>query len=197
MLFLLTPPTPLAPPALTVQAPAPRAVEELQALLKAIPDAFTQGKARDLRPLVAKAQARWEAARPGLAKTIPEPEAVFIGKQLKAMQAMKAREQAVGALGIASTLSRYQPRTAERERLQAERAVLLAWCGADAGQWEPQPRLGEIYKPVLDEARGRNPLGAIGVEEALKRVQEVWGKRQAPAAKKALKALLEASRATA
>lgn len=180
----------LAPPALTAQAPvASPTLDPLQELLEAIPEALIDGRPGSIRTLVAKARAGWEKARPELRTLVPEAERTFIDKQLKAMQTMKPREQAVGALGISSTLSRFQPRSRKQDLLQADRAAMLAWCGVDAGQWN-LPGVAEAFKPVLDQDNGQHTLAVIGVQGALKRLQESQQKHQAAGAKKALKELL-------
>ncbi len=181
----------LAMPALVVQAtPAAPSLDQLQVLFKAIPVALVEGKQGSMRGQVATAKAAWDQAKPGLRKSMPEPEATAIERQLKAMQKMKPREQAVGALGIFNMLSRYQGKSRKQELLQAQRVVLSAWCGVDGGQWEPFPNVAEAFKPILDQDNGAHALAALGVQDGLKRLQESRSKRQASAAKKALKDLL-------
>lgn len=170
-------------------------LDQVQALVGAIPEAFVQGRAREVRGLVARAKAGWERARPELRGTLPEAELLFIDRQLKAMQAMKPREQAVGALGIAGTLDRHQGRTRVLELRQAERAALLAWCNVDAGMWEALPRVKEAFQPVLDQDRGAHPRAVAGTQEALKRLQAAQGKRRAPEAKQALRELVDLAKA--
>lgn len=188
MLLLL-----IAPPALMAQAlppVAPPALEHVQDLLEAIPEALIDGKPGTMRGLVAKAKAGWDKARPELRKAMPEPELIFIDRQLKAMQTMKPREQAVGALGISSTLSRFQGKSRQQDLLTADRATMLAWCGVDAGQWNQLPRVAEAFKPLIDQDKGQHPLVVAGIQEALKRFQANQQKHQAAGAKKALKDLL-------
>jgi len=181
----------LALPALVAQvSPAAPAMDQLQELLKAIPVALVDGKGGAMRGQVAKVKAAWDQARPEIRKTLPEPETTFIDKQLKAMQKMKPREQALGALGISSTLSRFQGRSRKQDLLQAERLVLAAWCGVDGGQWEPFPNVAEGFKPILQQDNGAHALAVVGVQDGLKRLQESLQKRQAAVAKKALKDLL-------
>ncbi|GEM_PF-474303 len=180
-------------PALIAQAPpaqAPASLETLQAQLAAIPEALVAGKAGSMKGLVAKTKAEWDKAKPGLAKTMPEAEQVFVDKQLKSMQKMKPTEQAAGALGIANTLSRFQPKPKDQGLIQARRATLLAWCSVDAAQWEPMPRVGEALKLAVDQDQGRHTLAAIGAQDALKRFEESRKKKQAVPTKKALKDLL-------
>jgi len=174
-------PAPVAPP---------QALDHLQELLEAIPEALIEGKPGTMKGLVAKARAGWDQARPEVRKAMPEPEMTFIDKQLKAMQTMKPREQAVGALGISSTLSRFQGKSRQQDLLQADRTVMLAWCGVDAGQWTRLPSVAEALKPVLDGDEGRHTVAVIAAQDALKRFQESQKKKQAAPAKKALKDLL-------
>lgn len=76
-------------PALVAQAPfAPATLDQLQDLLEAIPEAVIDGKTGNLKGLLAKARAGWDKAKPELRKTIPEAEATFIDRQLKAMEKM-------------------------------------------------------------------------------------------------------------
>ena len=178
-------------PALVAQvAPAAPSMDQLQELLKAVPVALVDGKGGAMRGQVAKVKAAWDQARPEIRKALPEPEITFIDKQLKAMQKMKPREQALGALGISSTLSRFQGRSRKQDLLQAERLVLAAWCGVDGGQWEPFPNVAEGFKPILQQDNGAHALAVVGVQDGLKRLQESLQKRQAAVAKKALKDLL-------
>ena len=182
----------IAPPALIEQAPAaPRAFDHLQELLEAIPEAMIIGKRGAMRGLVAKAKAGWDRTKPEISKAMPEPEVIFIDRQLKAMQTMKPREQAVGALGISGTLSRFQPRSRQQDLLQADRTVMLAWCTVDGGQVERLPGVVEAFKPLMDQDKGQHTLAMISVQEALKRLQESQQKRHAAGAKKALKDLLD------
>jgi len=181
-------------PALVVQvSPAPPSMDQLQELLKAIPMALVEGKGGGMRGQVVKVNAAWDQAKPEIRKTMPEPEISFIDRQLKAMQKMKPREQALGALGISSTLSRFQGKSRKQDLLQAERLVLAAWCGADGGQWEPFPNVAEGFKPILQQDNGAHALAVVAVQDGLKRLQESLQKRQTVAAKKALKDLLAAT----
>ena len=93
-------------------------------------------------------------------------------------------------LGIANTLSRFQPKPKDQGLIQARRATLLAWCSVDAAQWEPMPRVGEALKLAVDQDQGRHTLAAIGAQDALKRFEESRKKKQAVPTKKALKDLL-------
>ncbi len=186
MVFLL-----IAPPVLVAQAPtAPQALDKLQALLEAIPEALIDGKSGAMQGLVVKARAGWEQARAEVRKVMPEPEMIAVDRQLKAMLKMKPLEQAVGALGVSSNLSRYQPRSRPQDLLQADRTAMLAWCSVDAGLWTQLPRVAEAFKPVLDQDKGQHALAVIHAREALKRLEENQQKRQAAGAKKALKELL-------
>ncbi len=179
------------PALLAVQAPSPApSLDQVQQLIMAIPTALTNEKRGSMRGLVAKAKAGWEQAKPGLLKTIPEPEAAFIDKQLKAMLKMKPQEQAIGAIGISTTLSRFQPRSRKQDLLQAGRLVLAAWTGADAGQWEPFPNVATGFKPLISQDNGQHTLAFIQVQDALKRLEESHQKHQVASAKKALKELL-------
>ena len=144
-----------------------------------------------MRGLVAKARAGWEQAKPAINKAMPEPEMTFIDQQLKAMQKMKPREQAVGALGISSTLSRFQARSRQQDLLQADRTAMLAWCEVDAGQWQQLPRVVETFRALIDQDKGKHTLAVSGVLGALKRLQESQQKRYSVGAKKALKDLLD------
>jgi len=181
----------LALPALVAQAPAaPASMDSLQEQLKAIPMALIDGKRTSMRGLVVKAKATWDQAKPELRKSMSEPEAIFIDKQLKAMQTMKPREQAMGALGISSTLSRFQTRGRKQDLLQADRLTMGAWCGVDAGQWDPFPNVAEGFRPLIDQDNGRHTVAVFSVQDALRRLQESRQKRQAVPAKKALKELL-------
>lgn len=184
----------LALPALVAQAtPAPPSMDQLQELLKSIPVALVEGKGGSVRGQVVKAKAAWDKAKSELSKAMPEPEANFIDKQLKAMQKMKPREQSVGALGISSTLSRFQGKSRKQELLQAERVILSAWCGVDGGQWEPFPGVAEALRPVIEQDNGAHALAVMSLQDGLKRLQESRQKRQATAAKKALRDLLAAT----
>lgn len=183
----------LAPYALVLtQSPAIPTLDPIQNLVEAIPEALIAGKRGAMTGLVAKAKAGWEQAKPELlkAKSMPEADATFIDRQLKAMLKMKPREQAVGALGISATLSRYQGRSRKQDLLQADRVTMMAWCSVDAGQWAPLPDVAGAFKPLLDQDKGQHTLAAIGVQEALKRFQEGAQKKQAAGAKKALKDLM-------
>ena len=143
-----------------------------------------------MRGLVAKATARWEQAKPELRKTIPEPEMTFIDRQLKAMLRMKPQEQAMGALGIATTLSRFQPRSHKQDLLQVGRLIMAAWTGVDAGQWAPFPNVAAGFKPLIDQDNGQHTLIVLKVQDALKRLDVSHQKHQAVGTKKALKELL-------
>jgi hypothetical protein len=156
----------------------------------AIPEALVNGKRSAMGGLVAKALSGWNAAKPELAKAIPESERTFIDRQLKAMQKMKPREQAVGALGISSALSRYQVRSRKQELLHANRTIMLAWCGVDGGQWEPMPNVDQAFQPVLSQDNGQHTVAVLSVQEALTRFEQSRRKHQAEGAKKALKDLL-------
>ena len=107
----------LALPALvaTQASSAPQSIDQVQDLVGAIPMALINEKRGAMRGLVAKAKAGWEQAKPELSKTIPEPEATFIDRQFKSMLRMKPNEQAIGAIGISSTLSRFQPRSRKQD----------------------------------------------------------------------------------
>ena len=178
-------------PALVAQAPlAPATLDQLQDLLEAIPEAVVDGKTANLKALLAKARTGWDKAKPELRKTIPEAEATFIDRQLKAMEKMSPREKAAGAIGISSTLSRFQPRSPKQDLQAADRTAMLAWCSVDAGLWQQIPRVAEAFKPVLDQDKGRHPLAVASAGEALQRFQTAVTKKQAPTAKKALKELL-------
>jgi len=181
----------MAPPALVAQAPAaPQALNQLQELLEAVPEALIDGKSGAMQGLVVKAWAGWEQARPEVGKGLPEPELIAVDRQLKAMLKMKPRAQAVGALGISSALSRYQPRSRAQDLLQADRTAMLAWCSVDAGQWAQLPRVVEAFQTVLDQDKGQHALAVVSTQAALKRLGESGQKRQAVAAKKALKELM-------
>jgi hypothetical protein len=167
-------------------------MDQVQVLLAAIPEALIAGKRTSMPGLVAKAKAAWDQAKPGFQKAnlMPEADVTFIDRQLKAMLKMKPREQAVGALGISSTLGRYQGRSHKQELLQADRVVMLTWCSVDAGQWAPLPGVADVFKPLLEQDKGQHTLAVIGVQDALKRLDEGVKKKQAVAAKKALKDLM-------
>ncbi len=173
------------------QAPAaPGALEPMQELLKAIPAALIEGKRSSMPGLVAKAKAAWEKAQPEARKTMPEPDVAFIGKQLQAMLKMKPAEQGIGALGISATLSRFQAKSRKQDLLQANRAAMSAWCGVDAGVWQPMPNVAQAFKPLLDQDQGQHTMAALAVQDALKRFQASQPKRQTAVAKKALKDLV-------
>ena len=182
----------LALPALvaTQVSPGSQAIDQVQNLVGAIPTALINEKRGTIRGLVAKAKAGWEQAKPGILKIIPEPETAFIDKQLKAMLTMKPQEQAIGAIGISSTLSRFQPRSRKQDLLQAGRLVMAAWTGVDAGQWEPFPNVATGFKPLIDQDSGQHTLALINVQDALKRLEESRQKRRGAGVKKALKELL-------
>jgi hypothetical protein len=156
----------------------------------AIPAALINEKRSAMRGLVAKAKAGWDRSKPELRKAMPEPELIAIDRQLKAMRTMKPNEQAVGALGISGTLSRFQPRSHQQDLLQADRTTMLAWCTVDAGQLERLPGVAAAFQPLIDQDKGRHALAVVGVQEALKRLQDSQQKRQPAKAKKALKELL-------
>ena len=143
-----------------------------------------------MRGLVAKAKAGWEQAKPELSKTIPEPEANFIDRQFKSMLRMKPNEQAIGAIGIASTLSRFQPRSHKQDLLQASRLIMAAWTSVDASLWEPFPNVAAGFKLLIDQDNGQHTLAVLNVQDALKRLEESHRKHQAAGTKKALKELL-------
>ncbi len=181
----------LALPALVSQAPAtPQVFDRIQELMEAIPEALIDGRPASMRGLVAKAKAGWDQARPEIRKTMPEPEAAFIDRQLASMQKMRPVEQAMGALGISSTLSRFQARSRRQDLLQVDRLAMAAWCAVDSGQWEPFPHVAEGFRPLMDQDNGQHTLVLIHVQDALKRLEESHKKRQAVGAKKALKELL-------
>ncbi|GLH73525.1 hypothetical protein GETHLI_20270 [Geothrix limicola] len=181
----------LVPAALVAQTPAmPQGLDQVQVLVTAIPEALIEGKRGAMTGLVAKAKAGWDAAKPGLLKTVPEPDATFIDKQLKAMLKMKPREQAIGALGISATLSRFQGRSRKQDLLQASRVSMMAWCGVDAALWAPMPNVDVAFKPLIEQDNGAHAVAIVGVQDALKRFQESAAKRQAQPAKKALKDLM-------
>ena len=191
----------ITPPALVVQAPqarpahvAPQVLDPLQELFEAIPEALIDGKRGAMRGLVAKAKAGWDRAKPDIRRAMPEPETIAIDRQLKAMAGMKPREQAVGALGISSTLSRFQARSRQQDLLHADRTAMLAWCHVDAGDWDRLPRLAEAFQPLLDQdepGNGPHALAVSGVQDALKRFQGSQQKHHMAGAKKALKDLLD------
>lgn len=183
----------LAPPALVAQptAAAPKLLDHLQELLEAVPEALIDGKRGAMRGLVEKAKTEWDRARPEVRKAMPEPEIIAIDRQLKAMRTMKPREQAVGALGISGTLSRFQARSHQQDLLMADRTTMLAWCMVDAGQMERLPGVAEAFKPLIDQDKGQHTLAVVQVQEALRRLQESQQKRNAAGAKKALKELLD------
>ncbi|HEX7554755.1 MAG TPA: hypothetical protein VF378_14470, partial [Geothrix sp.] len=170
--------------------PTPLPIEHVQDLMRAIPVALIDGKRGAMRGLVLKARAGWEQAKPELRKTLPEPEVAFIDKQLKAMEKMKPAEQGIGALGLSSTLSRFQARSRKQDLLQLGRLVMAAWCGVDAGQWEPFPNVEQGFKTLLEQDGGQHTLAGVSVQEALKRLQAGRKKHQAADTKKALKELL-------
>ncbi|MDR3683210.1 MAG: hypothetical protein P4L11_05725 [Geothrix sp.] len=181
----------LVPALVATQAPvAPQAFDRFQELLEAIPQALINGRTASMRGLVAKAKAGWDQARPEIRKAMPEPEATFIDRQLASMKKMRPVEQAMGALGISSTLSRFQPRSRKQDLLQVDRLAMAAWCSVDSGQWEPFPNVAAGFKPLIDQDKGQHTLTLINVQAALKRLDESHKKRQAVGAKKALKELL-------
>jgi len=184
----------LAVPALVaVQAPAPtpKAVDRIQDLFEAIPTAFIDGKRGAMPGLVAKAKAGWEQARPELLKALGEAEAAAIDRQVGAMVKMTPREQAVGALGVSTALSRIQGKSRQQDLLNADRTAMLAWCLVDSGQLNPLPAVVEAFRPVIHGDNGRHGLVILAVQEALNRLQESQQKNQAAGAKKALKDLLK------
>ncbi len=182
----------VVPALVVVQAPpAAQSLDQLQELLEAIPEALIDGKHSAMGGLVAKARAGWDKAKPGLQKAVPDAEMGFIDKQLKAMLKMKPREQAVGALGISGTLSRFQGRSRHQDLLQADRTTMLAWCDVDAGQWASLPGVAGVFQPLLDQDKGQHALAVLGIQDALKRLQDSQQERQAVSAKKALKNLLD------
>lgn len=179
-------------PALVAQAPAPTAksVDRVQELFKAVPEAFIEGKRGAMPGLVAAGKAGWEQARPELLRALGEAEAVAIDRQVKAMAKMSPRGQAVGALGISKALSRIQSRSRQLDLAHAERTTMLAWCLVDSGQLKTLPAVAGAFQPVIDGDQGRHTLATVGVQEALKRLQESQKKNQAGGVKKALKDLL-------
>ena len=179
-------------PALVVvqTSPTPLPIEHVQDLMRAIPVALIEGKRGAMRGLVLKARAGWEQAKPELRKTLPEPEVAFIDKQLKDMEKMKPAEQGIGALGLSSTLSRFQARSRKQDLLQLGRLVMAAWCGVDAGQWAPFPNVEQGFKTLLEQDGGQHTLAGVSAQEALKRLQAGRKKHQAADTKKALKELL-------
>lgn len=184
----------LALPALVaVQAPAStsKTVDRIQELLEAIPEAFIDGRRGVMPGLVAKAKVGWEQARPELLKALGESEAVAIDRQIKAMAKMSPREQAVGALGVSTALSRIQAKSRQLDLLNADRTVMLAWCLVDSGQLNPLPAVAEAFKPVIDGDQGHHALAVMALQDALKRFQESRQKNQAAGVKKALKDLLK------
>jgi hypothetical protein len=60
----------------------------------------------------------------------------------------------------------------------------------DAGLWAPLPGVAEVFKPLLEQDKGQHTLAVIGVQEALKRLDESVKKKQVAPAKKALKDLM-------
>jgi len=184
----------LAMPALVAvqaPAPAPKAVDRIQDLFEAIPKAFIDGKRGAMPGLVAKAKAGWEQARPELLKALGEAEAAAIDRQVGAMVKMTPREQAVGALGVSTALSRIQGKSRQQDLLNADRTAMLAWCLVDSGQLNPLPAVAEAFRPVIQGDNGRHGLVVMAVHEALGRLQECQQKNQAAGAKKALKDLLK------
>jgi hypothetical protein len=179
------------PALVATQLPAASpALDQVQALVGAIPAALLQEKRRAMPGLVVKAKAGWEQARPSLLKIIPGPDATFIDKQFKAMLKMKPPEQAIGAIGISSTLSRFQPRSRKQDLLQVDRLIMAAWTGVDAKQWEPFPNVAAGFKPLIDQDNGQHTLTLIKVKEALKQLDESHKKHQGAEVKKLLKELL-------
>jgi len=183
----------LAPPAIQVVQPpaATQTLKRLQEQLEAIPQALIDGKPGSMRALVAKALAGWNQALPELRKAMPEPERLAMEMQLKAMGKMKPREMAVGALGISSTLSRFQPHSREQDLLHADQTAMLAWCTVDAKSWQQLPALGDAFRPLIDQDKGRHAKAVLATQEALKAFQASQQKHQALAAKKAIKTLLD------
>jgi hypothetical protein len=106
------------------------------------------------------------------------------------MLKMKPNEQAIGAIGIASTLSRFQPRSHKQDLLQASRLIMAAWTSVDAGQWGPFPNVAAGFKPLIDQDNGQHTMALINVQDALKRLDASRLKHQGPGVKKALKELL-------
>jgi hypothetical protein len=189
MLFLIAPPALVAPPPPAAD-PAP-ALDRLQTLFDALPLALVEGRRGAMRGLLAKARGGWEEAKPTLRKSMADPDLTAIDRQVKAMAAMKPREQAAGALGIAITLGGRQARSLGQDVRQAKRTAMLAWCGVDDGQWNLLPKVALVFKPLLDQDQGRHPQVVQGLQGALDRFQEAQKKRQAPAAKQALKDLVD------
>lgn len=171
-------------------SPAPQPLDQVQRLMGAIPEALVNGKRSDVRGLVAKAKAGWEQAKPEARKAMPEAEITFIDRQLKAMQKMRPVEQAVGALGISSTLARFQPRSHRQDLLQVERLIESAWCAADSGHWDPFPNVAAAVGSLIDQDQGQHTLVVVRMQEALKALEASHPKHQAATTKKALKELL-------
>jgi len=186
LIFLLMPALVTTPPSSAIQS-----IDQVQNLVRAIPVALINEKRGAMRGLVAKAKAGWEKAKPGLRSTIPEPEVVFIDRQFEAMLTMKPQEQAMGAIGIASTLSRFQPRSHKQDLLQVSRLIMAAWTGVDAGLWAPFPNVAAGFKPLIDQDNGQHTLALVNVQDALKRLEESRQKHQDSGVKKALKELLD------
>jgi len=182
----------LALPALVVlQAPSSMpSLDQVQRLVNAIPEALIHGKRGEMRGLVAKAKAGWEQAKPEVRKTMPETEIAFIDRQLKAMHKMRPVEQAAGALGISSTLSRFQPRSRRQDLLQVDRIIQSAWCAVDSGHWEPFPNVAAAVHALVDQDKGEHTLVVLKMQESLKALEASQPKHQAAATKKALSELM-------
>lgn len=190
----------LAVPALVAAPPAPPAlgpVDRAQDLLMAVPAAFLDGKSSALPGLVTKAATGWEQARPDFLKALGGDETAAVDRQIKAMAKMGPREQAAGALGLSTVLSRVQGRSRRQDELNARRTAMQAWCLVDAGQLEPLPSVAAAFKPLVDEDQGRHTLAVLAVQEALGRLHDGQQKKQASGVKKALKDLVRLAEAFA
>ncbi len=192
LLLLAVPALVAAPP-----APVPGPVDRAQDLLMAVPAAFLDGKPSALPGLVAKAATGWEQARPEFLKALGGDETAAVDRQIKAMTKMGPREQAAGALGLSTVLSRVQGRSRRQDELNARRTAMQAWCLVDAGQLEPLPSVATAFKPLVDDDQGRHTLAVLAVQEALGRLHEGQQKKQALGMKKALKDLVRLAEAFA
>jgi len=184
----------VALPALVAPAQTPtvpQTMDLLQEQLEAIPEAFIKGKSSAMPGLVAQADESWNRAKPALAKTVPTAEATAIDRQLQSMKKMKPREQAVGALGVSSLLSQFQPRSRQQDQLQADRTTMMAWCVVDSGELTRLPGVETAFKPLIDKDNGQHTVAVLAVQDALKRLQASQQKRQAAGMKKALRDLLD------
>jgi hypothetical protein len=180
----------LMPALVATQPSGPQSIDQVQDLVGAIPVALINEKRGAMHRLVVKAKAGWEKAKPELRKTIPEPDVTFIDRQFRAMLNMQPQEQSMGAIGIASTLSRFQPHSSKQDLLQVSRLIMAAWTVIDAGQWGPFPNVAAGFQPLIDQDNGQHTMALINVQDALKRLEESRQKHQSAGIKKALKDLL-------